>query len=252
MFNDQITDSDSFLDMPISTQALYFHLISAADNDGFVNKWRSIIKKIGASNIDFTLLVEKKFLYYFESGVIVIKHWRIHNLLRYDRYKPTVYQDELAMLDLRDNKAYTMKLIEIEEAETLFDYDDGKPNGNQWLTQDKISKDKISKVKISKDIEESPKTEIIDNRKKSKGRKKFMPPTLQEVTDYCKVRKNNVDPKKFFDYFEAGNWIDSNNNPVKNWKQKVITWENMNQNKGVSDNAKTETSTKKYVRREDR
>ena len=248
MFNDQITDSDAFLDMPLSTQALYFHFISSADNDGFVNNWRSIIKKTGAANNDFTLLIDKKFLYHFESGVIVIKHWRIHNLLRYDRYKPTVYQDELAMLDLQDNKAYTMKLIETDEAKDLFDYGDGLPNGNQRLTQVKISK-----VKISKDIEE-PKQEIIINKNldSSKKDKKFIPPKLQDVIDYCTARKNKVDPKKFYDYFEAGDWKDSKGNQVKNWKQKIITWENMDQNKEVSTNAKSQETITPYVRREDR
>lgn len=98
MFAKTIIDSDTFLDMPLSTQALYFHLSMRADDDGFINNPRKIQRSIGATDDDLKLLIAKQFTIPFESGVVVIKHWRLHNYIQKDRYKPTIYQDEKAQL----------------------------------------------------------------------------------------------------------------------------------------------------------
>lgn len=122
MFTQKIVDSDAFLDMPLSTQALYFHLNMHADDDGFVNNPKKIQRVIGASLDDLKLLIAKRFILVFENGVIVIKHWRMHNLLRKDRYNPTQYQDQMERLELKDNGAYTEKLpepLEIKESESV-------------------------------------------------------------------------------------------------------------------------------------
>jgi len=107
MFTQKIVDSDAFLDMPLSAQALYFHLNMRADDDGFVNNPKRIQRTVCASEDDLKLLILKRFLICFENGVIVIKHWRMHNSLRKDRYSPTQYQDEFARLGIKDNGAYT-------------------------------------------------------------------------------------------------------------------------------------------------
>lgn len=107
MFAKTIIDSDAFLDMPLSAQALYFHLSMRADDDGFINNPKKIQRMIGASDDDCKLLIAKRFIITFESGVIVIKHWKIHNYIQKDRYKPTIYQEEKALLNTKDNKAYT-------------------------------------------------------------------------------------------------------------------------------------------------
>lgn len=109
MFTMKIVDSDAFLDMPMSTQALYFHLNMRADDDGFINNPKKICRYIGCSEDDLKLLIAKRFVLTFETGVIVIKHWRMHNLLRKDRYNPTQYEEELASLELKKNGAYTEK-----------------------------------------------------------------------------------------------------------------------------------------------
>ena len=109
MFTMKIIDSDAFLDMPLSTQALYFHLNMRADDDGFINNPKRVQRMIGASDDDLRLLIAKRFVICFENGVIVIKHWRMHNTLRKDRYNPTPYQDELATLEIKDNNSYTEK-----------------------------------------------------------------------------------------------------------------------------------------------
>lgn len=109
MFTMKIVDSDAFLDMPLSTQCLYFHLNMRADDDGFVGNPKRIQRTIGATDDDLKLLIAKRFVLVFENGVIVIKHWRMHNTLQSDRYTPTAYVDEKNMLGMKQNKAYTFK-----------------------------------------------------------------------------------------------------------------------------------------------
>lgn len=109
MFTMKIVDSDAFLDMPLSTQCLYFHLNMRADDDGFVGNPKRIQRTIGATDDDLKLLIAKRFVLVFENGVIVIKHWRMHNTLQSDRYTPTAYVDEKNMLGMKQNKAYTLK-----------------------------------------------------------------------------------------------------------------------------------------------
>ena len=135
MFAKTIIDSDAFLDMPLSTQALYFHLSMRADDDGFINNPKKIQRMIGCCDDDLKLLLAKNFIFAFESGVVVIKHWKIHNLIRTDRYKPTVYQEEKAQLTTKDNKAYTF----------------GLPSGNQTETQVRLGEVSLGKVSQGED-----------------------------------------------------------------------------------------------------
>ena len=107
MFNLSIVDSDAFLDLPLSTQALYFHLNMRADDDGFISNPKKISRTIGASEDDLKLLILKRFVLVFEDGVIVIKHWRMHNTIKKDRYKRTNYIDDLKQLSIKENGAYT-------------------------------------------------------------------------------------------------------------------------------------------------
>ncbi len=148
MFTQKICDSDAFLDMPLTTQALYFHLNMRADDDGFVNNPKKIQRMIGASEDDLKLLVLKRFILTFDNGVIVIKHWRMHNLLRKDRYHPTQYQEELALLDLKENGSYTEKLsgnTEVIELATNW-----QPTGNQLATEVSVGKVRLDKVSVDK------------------------------------------------------------------------------------------------------
>ena len=108
MFAMKIVDSDAFLDMPLSTQCLYFHLNMRADDDGFVGNPKKIMRMIGASDDDFKILLAKKFLLIFENNVIVIKHWWMNNTLRKDCYHETSYLDEKNQLKLKENKSYTL------------------------------------------------------------------------------------------------------------------------------------------------
>ena len=108
MFTMKIVDSDAFLDMPATTQCLYFHLNMRADDDGFIGNPKRIMKITGASEDDLRLLIAKRFVLTFEDGVIVIKHWRMHNTLSRDRYTETSYIDEKRMLLLKENGSYSL------------------------------------------------------------------------------------------------------------------------------------------------
>ena len=200
MFAKTIIDSDAFLDMPLSAQSLYFHLSMRADDEGFINNPKKIQRMIGASDDDLRILVAKSFIIPFESGIVVIKHWKIHNYIRNDRYKETVYQEERAMLQVKENNSYTLGMSD--------GIPDGRQNGHQMDTQVRIGKDSIGK----------------DNSIGEK-RKRFIPPTLEEVKAYASERGNLVDAQKFYDYYTQGGWKDAKGNAVKNWKQKMITWE---------------------------
>lgn len=108
MFAKTIVTSDAFLDMPHSSRCLYFTLAMFADDDGFVNNPKSIMRQAGATPDDMNVLLAKKFVIAFDNGVIVIKHWRIHNYIRGDRKHETKYAEEIALLELDENGAYTM------------------------------------------------------------------------------------------------------------------------------------------------
>ena len=135
MISLKIVDTDAFMDMPLSTQALYLHLSIRADDDGFVGNPKKIMKMVGGQEDDYKILIAKRFIIIFESGVCVIKHWRIHNLIRSDRYVQTNYTKELANLTIKPNKSYTEK-------------DNVIPNGNQLPTSGCPS---IDKVRLDKD-----------------------------------------------------------------------------------------------------
>ncbi len=119
MFAKTIIDSDAFLDMPLSTQALYFHLSMRADDDGFINNAKKIQRMLGCNDDDLKILLSKNFIIPFETGVCVIKHWKIHNLIQKDRYKPTVYSEHKNKLSLKNNNVYTMDTVCIQDVSKL-------------------------------------------------------------------------------------------------------------------------------------
>lgn len=138
MFAKTIIDSDAFLDMSLSTQALYFHLSMRADDDGFVNNPKKIQRMIGSGDDEMKMLIAKKFIIPFDSGVCVIKHWRIHNYIQKDRYKETVYKEEKSHLLLKDNKSY-------KYMDTPCIQDVSIPETQVRIGKDRIGKDRIDK-----------------------------------------------------------------------------------------------------------
>ena len=147
MFAKTIIDSDAFLEMPTTSQLLYFHLSMRADDDGFVNKPKSLMRMVGCKDDDLKLLFVKKFLIPFESGVVVIKHWKIHNYIRKDTYTETKYKEEKATLELDENSAY--RLAE-ESPLQLRDGSVTSPSTQVRLGEDRLGKDRIGEVSKGK------------------------------------------------------------------------------------------------------
>ncbi len=199
MLTKKVTDSDEFVALPASAQALYLHLNMAADDDGFNNQIQLAMFKSHASIDDLKVLMMKRFIIRFESGVIVIKHWRMSNLLRKDRYTPTAFQEEIKQLGIKPNGAYTLSGCQTV-AKRL-------PDGCQMVA---AGKDRIVKESIDK-----------------KNTKHFTPPTAEEVKQYCSERHNSVDPQVFVDFYESKGWM-VGKNKMKDWKACIRTWERDN------------------------
>lgn len=164
MFSKAIIDSDAFLDMPLSSQALYFHLSMRADDDGFVNSPKKIMRTIGASQDDLSVLIMRKFIIPFENGVVVIKHWRIHNYIRQDTYKETTYPDLKERLELDQNKAY--RLI-----------DSSPSTARPRLVDDTFTQNSIDKISIDKNS-----IDYISSETSETGEEEKMP-TYQTFLD---------------------------------------------------------------------
>ncbi|HGC8302799.1 TPA: DnaD domain-containing protein [Streptococcus agalactiae] len=135
MFSNIITDTDRFLDMPASSQNLYFHLNMHADDDGFVDSPKRIMRNVGAGNDDMNVLLSKKFVLNFDSGLILIKDWKIHNVIRKDMYKPTVYTEEKSQIIVGDTKSYQFR--------------------NEYVPQNRLDKNRLDKNRLDKDREET-------------------------------------------------------------------------------------------------
>ena len=148
MFAKTIIDSDAFLDMPITSQLLYFHLSMRADDDGFVNKPKSIMRMIGGKDDDIKVLFAKKFLIPFESGVVVIKHWKIHNYIRKDTYTETKYKEEKSLLETDENSAYRLSVTDPLQLR------DESVTGTS--TQVRLGKDSIDYSDMSESDDSSP------------------------------------------------------------------------------------------------
>ena len=210
MFSKKIVESDAFLDMPLSSQALYFHLCMGADDDGFLNAPKRIMRMLGCTKGDLEILARNKFILCFETGIVVIKHWKINNSIRTDRYKPTQYIEEISQLTVKENNAYTWINPQLS---MLFDSVDtnGIPNGYQMDTQYSIDKNRIEENSIDK----------VSIEKKREG---FARPTLEEVKAYVIEKGYRFDAEAFFSFYESNGWK-VGKNPMKSWKDACTTWE---------------------------
>ncbi|MBF1085727.1 DNA replication protein [Solobacterium sp.] len=154
MFAKTIIDSDAFLDMPMSARLLYYDLGMRADDDGFINSPKKIMRMIGASNDDVNILIARKFVIPFDSGVVVIKHWRINNYLRNDRYTETKYLEEKSTLEVDKNGSYTAK------------NNTGIPHGIPTVStgKDRLGKDSIGKYINTISCNENSEVEVLDQK----------------------------------------------------------------------------------------
>jgi hypothetical protein len=204
MFAKTIIDSDEFLDMPLSTQSLYFHLSMRADDDGFINNPKKIMRMIGAANNEIDILLAKRFLLEFESGVVVIKHWKLHNYIQKDRYKETVYIEEKGLIQVKDNNVYTMdtKCVQL---------------GDTGKVSIELDKESIDKKEVKNKSRFTPDFSFIENGEMSacfemwcKGKSKKYSNQIQLESGYKKLSKlSNNDARIATEIVEnslANNW----------------------------------------------
>ena len=204
MFSRKITESDQFLDMPMSAQVLYFHINMQADDDGFVGNAKTIKRMIGASDDDLKLLIAKQFLIPFETGIVVIRDWKIHNYIQKDRYSETFYQHEKAQLETLGNKQYQRMDTECIQDVSSLD------------TQVRLGKDRLGKERdiqsSSDELDDIPYKEIIDYLNEKTG-SQFRNNTKKTQT-LIKARFaegfNLDDFKKVIDT-KAAEWLNDNN-----------------------------------------
>ena len=213
MFAKTIIDSDAFLDMPLSTQALYFHLSMRADDDGFINNPKKIQRMIGSSDDDLKVLIAKRYLLPFESGVVVIKHWKIHNYIQKDRYKPTVYTEEKSMLAVKANGVYTDRI----------------QNGYSMDTQVRLGKDRLELDKDS--IESLPPPKVTK-------------PARHKYGEYKNVLLSDEDMEKLKAEFpddwqqrieRLSGYIASTGKSYKNHLATIRNWAKRDKEKGTAE-----------------
>lgn len=196
MFSKKIIDTDWFMDMPASTQNLYFHLSMRADDDGFVSSPKRIIKLIGASEDDYKVLIAKKFVIPFESGVCVITDWRINNYLRNDRHSETIYQEEKKCLSIDENGKYIF----------------GIPNVNQLPTE-RYTQNSIEKNSIDKDNKKEinkEKVELVSTLNSYKDN--FSEECFNAIRDWLKYKKEKKQSYKL-------TGLKTLLNKLKEWKE---------------------------------
>lgn len=205
MFSLQVVDTDKFMDMSTSAQALYFHLGMHGDDDGFVASPRKVARAAGCNDDDMRLLAAKGFIIPFDSGVVVITDWRINNTLQNDRYKETIYQDEKALLQSEKNGRYRLDSKMVPYC---------IHNGSDLEPQHNITKHNLTKPNKAERL----------GADKPPSRPRFSPPSVEEVQDYCFEKGLSMDAQRFVDYYESNGWM-VGRNKMKDWKAAARGWE---------------------------
>ena len=282
MFTTDIIDSDAFLDLPLSAQALYFHLNMRADDDGFLGNPKRVQRLVSASDDDLKLLIAKKFLIAFEDGVIVIKHWRMHNTLSRSRYHETAYTDKKDQLFIKRNKAYSLtegkplndndllpeeyvcEMVEIEQSP-----DSWRANGEQTANKRRTVGEQTSnscRTNGEQNVEQvaskrrangeqnvppglglglglgldpgldpglglekesmgadAPMPPAPEKSKTRNAKKKFTPPSAEEVAEYAAETGRAIDAERFVDFYASKGWM-VGKNAMKDWKAAVRNW----------------------------
>lgn len=214
MFTKKITDDDNFISLPSSAQALYFHLNQGADDDGFNNQLSISKFKAHANDTDLKLLEDKNYIIRFDNNVVVIKHWKMHNTIRKDRYQPTAFQEQYKLLNVKDNEVYTLGCQVVDKR---------LPGGCHSIVENRLVEDSIVESSV---VEETPPT-----------------PTLAEITDYIHDNNLSVNPNRFFSYYDERKWQTSNGKPIK-WQQKLQEWDFDDKQKAK---AKPETNSNPFL-----
>jgi hypothetical protein len=220
MFSLSVVDTDKFMDMSASAQALYFHLGMHGDDDGFVASPKKIARATGCNDDDLRLLASKGYVIPFESGVIVITDWTVNNTLKNDRYHETIYTAEKAALTQDDAGRYHFGT----NMEAIWNQTgtNSEPNRNQTGTNLEPEHN-ITEHSLTKQSKES-------EADKPPTRSRFVPPTVDVVREYCQKMGYSVDPERFVDYYASKGWK-VGKTPMKDWRAAVRNWERQDGNK---------------------
>lgn len=205
MMSKSVIDTDMFLDMPASTQCLYFHMLLMADDDGFLKNAKTIMRTVGASPDDIKLLIAKQYLILFDTGIMVIKHWRIHNYIKKDRYKPTDCE-EIKLLEVNEKGEYVL----------------AEPVRNQVGSNMEPQDRDRDRLEIGKDRDSSRKRSSANNS--TTAAQKFKKPTLEELKAYIAENSYTFSAEAFMDYYESNGWK-VGRNPMKSWQATCRTWQ---------------------------
>jgi hypothetical protein len=190
MFSKQVISSDAFLDMPATVQVLYFHLSMMADDDGFIDSPRSVMRSIGAAKEDMDMLLKNKYIIFFqEEGVFVIRHWNVSNNIRSDRYKETKYKELKSRLFLDESGSYN--ILEQNQPGAEPQPNDNQP-GAEPQPNDTIDQVSIDQISIDQDRLNKFSGSAEPPGKKPSSKQKPTKPPLRErapVNDMEKVEK---------------------------------------------------------------
>ena len=227
MFSKTVIDSDHFLEMPASSQLLYFYLALHADDDGLINNAKSLTRMIGCDKEDLQQLIEQKFLISFDSGIVAVRHWKMHNVIRKDTYTPSRFAEERSRLEADGNGIYRYACTEGSE-NVPQPCTEGSENVPQPCTESSENVPQVCTDSL-RDTRTLSETCVHQNRlgkdRSGKDREEgFSPPALAEIRDYCQSRASPVDAQSFFDYYTANGWM-AGKETVKDWKAMIRVWE---------------------------
>ena len=203
MFSLDVVDTDKFLDMPASAQALYFHLGMHGDDDGFVSSPKKIARGVGCNDDDLRLLASKGYIIPFESGVIVIVDWNVNNTLKNDRYHETIFAEERALVSEDSTGRWVLGSSMVPERKQL---------GSNTEPEHNLTKPNQTKRNRERAADKPPRAA------------RFTPPTVDEVEAYCQERGNKVDPARFVDFYASKGWL-VGTSKMKDWQAAVRSWE---------------------------
>ena len=209
MFSREICETDDFLDLPATAQRLYFFLGLQADDEGFLQNANSVMRLVGSSRDDMNVLAAKRFVIPFDSGVVVLRHWRQHNYVPKDRFHPTRCLNEKALLFSDATGAYDLSASPVHNLDTICIHavHDPYPEGREG--ERRLNTDAPS---------------VVADAPPAKKTSRFVPPSVEEVAAYCTERSNGIDPQEFVDHYAVTGWM-RRKTPIKDWRACVRTWE---------------------------
>ena len=243
MFSKAVIDSDIFLDMPLTAQALYFHMAMRADDDGFIDNPKKIQRMVGATDDDFRFLIENQFIITFESGIIAIKHWKLHNYIRLDRYKPTIHQAEKAQISTDESRVYTVGIpsdipvvdewstvgipsdIPVVDKRSTIGIPGDIPVVDKWYAQYRLDKNSIDKNSIEIGESMRGEQEAEPPRPPKNNRRKYGLYKNVFLSDGELEELKNEFPKDYEKRIERlGEYIESTGKTYKNHLATIRSW----------------------------